>query len=688
MYQNESPEYLYTMDYKATKRRLLGTIGSVSFAGKDVIRGSFEVSNRCAEESNMIIGGVYIGQLNMTFAPSFLSKISRKNYIGKVIAPTIGLYVDDNQAWEDIPVGIYTVESANISRDGITIEAYDNMKKFDKPFSLYSLYGKPFDILSLICNECGVTLGVTQAYIESLPNGTEDLYLDDRNDIETFRDVLYWITQTVVCFATINRAGSLELRKFGLGTTEFDEEHRDIDAIYSDYVTKWTSISMYDYDEEETQYYSLVPDDGLCMNLGENPFLQTVSDISAQEAIAILEAEIIAANEQIDGIEDEIDALDDDIDDVEEQLREDPDNPELLAELARLIQEKESKEAEIKALEKQIADDEEELENVRKGIVKRSKVFKDRARKKMLKEIAKIQFTPFHVTSARDPIFDLGDKIIFTGGMAQGETCCIMSLDYKIDSFTFEGYGDNPALSDSRSATDKSVTGSKRSQKKDEKLKFAYYVNAGQINIHKNQETEIGHLRFGLGEDVDVETWVELKLKTDLSSVEALKQAGIAVKYYLDGQEVAYQPVEEWQVKTGTSGLYLLNNVLHFSSQTASETEQVHTVNFNYHTPQLASAMSHIWRVAVVGLEGDMIIDTGDAHIVVWAQSLKGDSEWIGRIEARDEIPFYLFGTLDLFSELTEDVIIRGLAPVEIDDLITEDGDDLTTEDDDDLTTE
>lgn len=688
MYQNESPEYLYTMDYKATKRRLLGTIGAVSFTGNDVIRGSFEVTNRCAEESDMKIGGVYVGQLNMTFAPSFLSKISRKNYIGQVIAPSIGLYVEDNHEWEDIPLGLYVVESANFSRDGITIEAYDFMKKFDKPFSLYTLYGKPFDILSLICNECGVTLGVTQAYIESLPNGTEDLYLDERNDIETYRDVLYWITQTVVCFATIDRAGCLDIREFGLGTTEFDEEHRDIDAIYSDYVTKWTSISMYDYDEEEIQYYALVPDDGLCMNLGENPFLQTVSDITAQEAIAILEAQILETENQIISINDEIDELDNEIDDVEEQLQEDPDNPELLHELAALTQQKKNKKEEIKALEKEIEACEEEIKQVRKGIIKRSKVFKDRARKKMLKEIAKIQFTPFHVTSARDPIFDLGDKIIFTGGMAQGETCCIMSLDYKVDSFTFEGYGDNPALTDSRSATDKSVTGSKKSKTKEQKIKFAYYVNAGQIKIHKNQETEVGYIRFGLADDVECETWVELKIKTDPDSVASDEQSGIMLKYYLDGQLIAYQPIDQWQIKGGKCRIYLQNNVLHFTTQAAQATEHIHTVSYNYHTPQLASSMSHIWRVSVVGLNGEQTIETGDAHILIWAQSLKGDSEWIGRIEAEDTIPCYQFDTLELIGTITDAVSVTFEGTISGMNIITENGDNIITEDGNRLTTE
>lgn len=684
MYFDVSPEYLYTMINKATRRRLSGTIGNKSFSGADVIRDSFEISNRCAEDSDMKIGGVYIGQLNLTFVPSFVNKVSRKNFIGKVITPYIGLYVPDNDEWEDIPLGVYTIKSAAISKDGITIEAFDNMSKVDKPFYLDVLYGSAYNLLKVISQECGVELGVTKDFVESLPNGQEELYLIEENDIETFRDLLYWVAQTTGTFATINRAGQLELRKFGLATTELDETNRDVDAVYYDYVTKYTAITMDDFDSGEVQIYALVPNDGLTMNLGANPLLQTVADHDTQDAIAYVEGQIDECDRLADEIEDEIEALDAQIDYVEEQIRQHPDDPDLKAQLALLESQKAVKEDEARENEKAKADLEKELEDLEKGLVDKSKIFKKKARREVLKAVNKIQYTPFAVTSARDCIFDLGDKIILTGGMANDEAGCVMYLSYKLDSYSFEGYGGNPELADSRSSTDKSVTGAKKSQKVTEPIDFATYVNVDPVVIRKQQEIMLGQVRFGVAQDVDVETWIELKIKTNHTTD---RKNGFRLTYYLDEQEItAYHPVEEWGDLGIKTEFDLDGTTLVFSSSEAEPESNYHTVNFQYHLHNVSQSIMHTWKVVATGTGGTEIIDTECCHIVVWGQGLKGEDDWAGLVSVNDSFPVYPIKGMSLFGTIRENVgtSISG----ESDALTTENGDTLTTENGDKIITE
>ena len=150
-----------------------------------------------------------------------------------------------------MPVGVFTLQAPKISRQGITVTGYDNMQKLDKTFSLSTTTGKPYDFLSYIAENCGVTLGQAQEEIEALPNGDEVLGLYEDNDIETFRDFLYWIAQTCGCFACTNRTGGIVLRKFGNATgIEFDEMHRDIDVVFSGYTTKWTGVSFVDIKDQ------------------------------------------------------------------------------------------------------------------------------------------------------------------------------------------------------------------------------------------------------------------------------------------------------------------------------------------------------------------------------------------------------------------------------------------------------
>ena len=54
-----------------------------------------------------------------------------------------------------------------------------------------------------------------QEEIEALPNGSELLSIYPENDIETYRDVLYFTAQVLGGFFCINREGRLEFRQYG-----------------------------------------------------------------------------------------------------------------------------------------------------------------------------------------------------------------------------------------------------------------------------------------------------------------------------------------------------------------------------------------------------------------------------------------------------------------------------------------
>ena len=102
--------------------------------------------------------------------------------------------IDDNE-YEYVPIGIFNVAEATYTAKGVQIVAYDNMARFDKTFPVNTTQGTAWQILRMICNDCGVQNGMTQAQIEALPNGNIILSLYSENDIETYRDLLAWIAQ-------------------------------------------------------------------------------------------------------------------------------------------------------------------------------------------------------------------------------------------------------------------------------------------------------------------------------------------------------------------------------------------------------------------------------------------------------------------------------------------------------------
>lgn len=117
-------------------------------------------------------------------------------------------------------------------------------------------------------------LAQTKEEIEALPNGTELLSIYQDNDIESWRDFLYYLAQTLGCFAVIDRYGKLSLTSYGsTPVMTIDIRHR-FSSSFSDFVTRYTAVSSTNKKTETAEYYAKDPDDGLTMNLGVNPLLQ------------------------------------------------------------------------------------------------------------------------------------------------------------------------------------------------------------------------------------------------------------------------------------------------------------------------------------------------------------------------------------------------------------------------------
>lgn len=537
-----SEAYIEQMMKRGTRRRLTGSIGSIPFSGSDVVQNSFNVSGRATEESDTKIGGVYLGELALTFVPSFLQKVPRDQYEGKEVSINIGLLVTEEgeePAWVDIPVGVYTLDAPKISKQGIAVTGFDHMQKLDRKFTVNVTSATPWGYLSYMATACGVEIGNTEAEIEEMPNGTELLGLYQENGIETFRDLLYWLAQTLGGFACAGRDGKIYIRKFGVNNNvELDEEHRDIDVVFSGYITKWTGVSFVDIESQFTRYYGLEVDDGLTMNMGGNPLLQ----LGSADAV-------------------------------------------------------------------------------------------ERRRRAVLNAVADIQYTPFYCNSARDPIFDLGDEIAFTGGISGDCTGCVMAYDYTLTNFNFEGYGDNPSLSNARSKTDKNISGLIQSTVENE-ITFYNFTNLEAITFGSEQEVSIARLRFTSAQKTTVKIMHEFIF--DMVSDLALG-GSYEVLYYLDNELVAYSPYEQLGAIVGlTEG---------------NDTSFSICRDFFYVLKDIEPNLPHIWEVKILAHGIDSItIDETHAHITLEGQRMYGEDYFDGLIEASDELIIIPLGYLSLIS--------------------------------------
>ena len=250
--------------------RITTTAGTVyNFDQEDMVKGSGYITSQCCGSTEIELGTVYAAEMGI----SLFSEINRYTLEDAIVELFYHLQIAGG-SYETIPMGIFEVSEANRKAKCLEIKAYDYMVRFEKAFSALESIGNAYDFMVLCSNACDVTLAQDRATIEAMPNGTENLSIYSDNDIETYRDVLFYVGQVLGGFFVINRAGELELRKYGNTPVLTVERKHRFTSSFSDFITRYTAVSSTNLRTQIAEYYALDPDDGLTMNLGVNPLLQ------------------------------------------------------------------------------------------------------------------------------------------------------------------------------------------------------------------------------------------------------------------------------------------------------------------------------------------------------------------------------------------------------------------------------
>ena len=249
--------------------KITTTKGTVyEFTSKDIVKGSGYITRSCCGNNEIELGSVYASEMKVTL---FLD-VDRYSLEDAIVELYYSLTLDDGSV-ETIPMGIFEVSEANRHIKTIELVGYDYMLRFDKSASDMTS-GYPYDFLALACEKCKVELAHTQDEIEAMPNGTELLGIYQDGNIETYRDLIFYVAQVLGRVCQINREGKLELKAYGAEPVVTMEAKHRFSSSYSDFVTRYTAVYSTNEIDAISEYYYLDPDDGLTMNLGVNPLLQ------------------------------------------------------------------------------------------------------------------------------------------------------------------------------------------------------------------------------------------------------------------------------------------------------------------------------------------------------------------------------------------------------------------------------
>lgn len=245
--------------------RITTTAGTVyEFDQDDMVKGSGYITSQCCGSTEIELGTVYAAEMGI----SLFSEINRYTLEDAKVELFYHLQVAGG-SYERIPMGIFEVSEANRKAKCLEIKAYDYMVRFEKAFTSLESIGNAYDFMVLCSTACDVTLAQDRATIEAMPNGTENLSIYSDNDIETYRDVLFYVGQVLGGFFVINRAGELELRKYGNTPVLTVERKHRFTSSFSDFITRYTAVSSTNLRTQIAEYYALDVGDVLSFSGGQ-----------------------------------------------------------------------------------------------------------------------------------------------------------------------------------------------------------------------------------------------------------------------------------------------------------------------------------------------------------------------------------------------------------------------------------
>ena len=191
---------------------------------------TFQISDGTSNTSSFDLGAAIAQQLTLKIN-NIDGRFDEHDFNGAVITAQVGLeLLNGSVEWLD--KGKFTAEPGEESGNSISVKAFDDMTKFDQPYSLSKLV-YPATLGTIVrdaCSCCGVTLASDTATFDN-----DNFIAQNRPDDSalTFRQVLQWVGQIACKFFRIDRFGKLSARWYNTDLLEATWARKE-DTIWTD----------------------------------------------------------------------------------------------------------------------------------------------------------------------------------------------------------------------------------------------------------------------------------------------------------------------------------------------------------------------------------------------------------------------------------------------------------------------
>jgi hypothetical protein len=205
-------------DFTAKEKIILANNTILDITEEDIVENGLSIEDGTTEGNVFSIGAAKI-EKHMLYLNNIEDKFSSHNFTGAVLYPQIGLRLPDTIEW--LKKGVFTVDKSVNVNGTIAISAYDNMNKFEKPFSgvPVSFPVTAFNLLYAVCLYCGVSLA-------TLTFMNKDFIINRKptNELITCRQIVAWIAQLSCNYARCNVDGAMELKWYDTDVANLSDD--------------------------------------------------------------------------------------------------------------------------------------------------------------------------------------------------------------------------------------------------------------------------------------------------------------------------------------------------------------------------------------------------------------------------------------------------------------------------------
>ena len=289
---NVSNEYLAAIRALSKTDRMTGTLRyaggeEISLADALLRGGTVSISKQCVTGEELEYGTAIFGELDI----SLRTDQSRYAFSGAVVAPMYGVLLADG-TWYDLPLGVYTVCETDRKNSIVELVAYDNLLNLDKDFDGVSIFGTPFEVMTEICEVCGVTFAHTEEEILAMPNGDQAIQIDSTSGCNTFRDCAKIVAQLVGAFVVADAWGRIALRQYSKAPVATLTKQNRVSTKLADYICQYAGLTIQSNKGKYSSYDTSF-DSGLELTIPDAPAWDYGTDESLQARTDALLAELV-----------------------------------------------------------------------------------------------------------------------------------------------------------------------------------------------------------------------------------------------------------------------------------------------------------------------------------------------------------------------------------------------------------